>query len=220
MIALLVEHGADIRQRRRDGRTAHTLAELHGNHEIAAWLLAHGAQDELSHFDRFLSACARGDRSRAETMLMSNPGLRGVLCDEHQLMLHLQAERGNARALDAMLACGLDVGAKDRDGATALHHAAMRGHADAVRVLIAHGATVNALDMTFAATPLVWAAQGWGHAPQLREAYIRVAQLLIAAGSSLEWTPPDKAPDPEYTQEQLIELCHAANATVAGHGEG
>jgi hypothetical protein len=44
---------------------------------------------------------------------------------------------------------------------------------------------------------------------------VGVARLLIAAGSSLEWIPPEKAPDPEGTQEQLIELCHAAGAVVS-----
>ena len=43
MVERLVEHGADVSRRRADGATPHTLAELHGNPEIAAWLLAHGA---------------------------------------------------------------------------------------------------------------------------------------------------------------------------------
>jgi hypothetical protein len=30
MVELLVQYGADIHRRRADGRTAHTLAELHG----------------------------------------------------------------------------------------------------------------------------------------------------------------------------------------------
>ena len=34
----------------------------------------------------------------------------------------------------------------------------------------------------------------------------RVARLLIAAGSPLEWTPPEGAPDPERTLEGLTEL--------------
>ena len=49
----------------RDGATPHTLAELHGNAEIAAWLLAHGAADELSPLERFIAACARADRPAA-----------------------------------------------------------------------------------------------------------------------------------------------------------
>ncbi len=63
MVARLVAHGADPRQPRADGSTPHTLAELHGNHDIAVWLLAHGAIDELSEIDRFIAACARADRT-------------------------------------------------------------------------------------------------------------------------------------------------------------
>jgi hypothetical protein len=92
----------------------------------------------------------------------------------------------------------------------------MAGRAEAVRVLLAYGASVNALDGMFSATPLVWAAQGWSHNSQAGTDYLGVARLLIAAGSSREWTAPEKAPDPERTQEQLIELCRAAAGSEAG----
>jgi len=210
MVEMLVRHGADIHRRRLDGRTAHTLAELHGNQEIAAWLLANGAKNELSPFERFVSACASGDRPRAVAMLDFEPTLRAELRAEHHLMLHVPAERGDAAVLETMLACGFDPNVKDSDGVTALHRAAMAGRAEAVRVLLAHGASVNALDGMFAATPLVWATQGGSHASHMRADYLAVARLLIAAGSPLEWIPPEKAPNPEHTQEELIELCRAA----------
>ncbi|MGH9608732.1 MAG: ankyrin repeat domain-containing protein [Bryobacteraceae bacterium] len=213
MIELLVEHGADIHQRRHDGRTAHTLAELHGNPDVAAWLLAHGANDELSLLERFVAACARGDRAAAERMLETSPNLLRELRREHHLMLHVPAERGDSAVLETMLACGFDANAKDNEGVTALHRAAMAGRADAIRVLLAHGASVNVLDGMFSATPLVWASEGWSHDPHTGGAdHIGVARMLIAAGSSIEWIPPEKAPDPEGTQEQLIELCRAAAA--------
>jgi ankyrin repeat protein len=66
MMELLVNHGADIHARRTDGRTAHTLAELHGNSDTAAWLVFHGAKDELSSLERFIAACARADRARGD----------------------------------------------------------------------------------------------------------------------------------------------------------
>lgn len=213
MMELLAMHGADLHQRRRDGRTALTVAELHGNEAIAAWLRARGAKDELSPLERFAATCARGDRARAEAMLRSNPELRGELRAEHHLMMHVPAERGDAAVLDTMLTCGFDPNARDHDGVTALHRAAMAGHAEAARVLIAHGAAVDALDGMFAATPLLWAAEGWGHTSGAGTDFLAVARVLIAAGSPTTWTPPEKAPDPESTQEALTELCRAATAT-------
>ena len=216
LVELLVRHGADIHQRRRDGRTAHTLAALHGNQQIAAWLRAHGAQDELSPLENFVSACARGDQAHALEMLRANPGLRGDLRREHHLMMHVPAERGDAAALETMLKCGFDPNAKDNEGVTALHRAAMAGHAEAVRLLLAHGASVNALDGMFSATPLVWATEGWSHDSHKDGAdHVRTARLLIAAGSPVEWNPPEKAPDPEGTQEQLAALCREAAALPA-----
>jgi ankyrin repeat protein len=211
MVERLVRQGADIHKRRNDGRTAHTLAELAGNHAVAAWLLAHGAKDELTPLEHFVSACARGDRARADEMLRVHPDLRSHLTVEHHLLMQVPAERGDGPVLETMLACGFDPNVKDRDGVTALHRAAMAGRPEAARVLLEHGAAVNALDGMFAGTPLLWAAEGRNH-PLQGSDHIRVAQVLIAAGSSLEWTPPEKAPDPERAQEQLIELCRAATA--------
>ena len=73
--------------RRTDGHTPHTLAELHGNRDIAAWLLAHGATNELSPLERFIAACLVGDRDAADAMLASIR-TRGDLRREHHLMLH------------------------------------------------------------------------------------------------------------------------------------
>jgi hypothetical protein len=145
-------------------------------------------------------------------MLHADPNLRAELRAAHHLMMQVPAERGDAVVLETMLACGFDANGKDHDGVTPLHRAAMGGHAEAVRVLLGYGASVNALDSMFSATPLVWAAQGWSHGSHPGADHLSVARALIAAGSSREWIPPEKAPDPERTQEQLIELCRAAAA--------
>ena len=206
MVEQLVERGADVSRRRADGATPHTLAELHGNAEIAAWLLAHGATDELSPLERFIAACARADRAAADAILAAHPGLRSGLRPEHHVMLHRPAESGNAAVLETMLACGFDPEAKDKDNVTPLHRAAMGGHVDAVRVLLKHGADVNALDGMFSAPPLVWAVEGRGSAKRRGADHVGVARLLIASGSPLDWTPPEGAPGPERTLEGLIEL--------------
>jgi ankyrin repeat protein len=211
IVQLLVAHGADIHQRRADGRTPHTIASLHGNKEIAGWLLERGATDELTPFEHFVSACTSGDRAQAGAMLTKHPNLRDELRAEHHLMLLVPAERGDIQVLETMLACGFNPNAGDHDGITPLHQAARAGQSEAVRVLLAGGASVNALDGMFAATPLVWAAEGFSHA-QPSANHVTVARELLAAGSSREWIPPENAPNPERSQDLLIELCRAAGA--------
>ena len=125
MVECLVEHGADVSRGRADGDTPHKLAQLYGNPEIAEWLLAHGAADELSPLERFIAACARADRPAAGAILAAEPALQSELRPEHHLMLHRPAESGNAAVLETMLACGFDPHAKDKEHVTPLHRAAM-----------------------------------------------------------------------------------------------
>jgi ankyrin repeat protein len=115
--------------------------------------------------------------------------------------------------LETMLACGFDAEAKDKDHVTPLHRAAMGGHVDAVRVLLDYGANVKALDGMFSAPPLVWAVEGRSTVRHRGGDHVGVTRLLIAAGSPVDWMPPDGAPGPERTLEGLIEL-----RRDAGHG--
>src|SRR6185503_19705422 len=213
MVERLSTHGADVSRRRADGATPHTLASIHGKQDIADWLLAHGARDELSPLDRFVAAAARDDRAGAEAMLAAQPDLRAALAADHHLMLHRPAETGDAAILETMLACGFDPRVRDKDGVTALHRAAMGGHVDAVRVLLKYGADVAAVDGMFSASPLVWAVEGRHHARAGAD-HVGVARTLIAAGSPVEWTPPPGAPSPEATLDGLIDLRRAAEQNV------
>ncbi len=212
MVELLLKHGADPARRRADGYTPHSLAELHGNRDIAVSLLAHGATNELSPLDQLIAAAARADRVAADDLLRQHRNLTHELRHEHHLMLHRPAESGNADALAVMLERGFDPHAKDKDGVTALHRAAMAGQPEAVKVLLVFGAPVDALDGMFAAPPLIWAVEGRGHA-QPGSDHVAVARLLIDAGSPVEWTPPPASPGPERTLEGLRELRRDAART-------
>ncbi len=213
LVEALVNAGAAIDRRRADGATPYTVAALAGNNEVARWLIAHGAVDDLTPKQKFLATCARGDRAAAEAMVSADPPLRSGLTPADHLLLQRPAESGDARVLEAMLACGFDPAAADKDGVTPLHRAAMAGQVEATRVLIAYGAPINALDGMFAATPLVWAVEGRRNASRANADFVAVARLLLAAGSSVEWQPPAGAPQVEQTQDGLAELRRLAESS-------
>lgn len=209
VVDALIAAGADVHRRRGDGATPHTIAATGGHDDIARRMLAHGAQDELSPLDRFVASCARGDRRGADAMLRETPALALSLTPAHHRLLDSHAEAGRAEALDVMLANGFDPHLADHDGVTPLHRAAMGGWPDAVRVLLSHGADVHRMDGMFAATPLIWAVEGRGHASPGTD-HVHVARLLLAAGASPEWAPPPDSPGPERTLDGLADLIAAA----------
>jgi ankyrin repeat protein len=181
--------GADIARRRADGRTPYAIAELHGNREVAAWLLAQGAPADLSAVDRLVAACSRGDRASATALLAAQPGLRDAISGEHYDAFYRAAERNDSQALELMLACGFDPNRGDESiGKTALHVAAMEGWPDAVRVLLSHGASVTVRDREFKAQPIIWAAEGSRAARDGRD-FGAVGRLLLEAGSPVDWEP-------------------------------
>jgi ankyrin repeat protein len=215
LVEHLVAHGADVSRRRRDGATAYTLAALHGNVDVAAWLLAHGAADELTPLERVIAACARADAVEADAILAAHPEVRASLRSGHHEMLHRAAESGQAAVLETMLARGFDANAADKEHVTPLHRAAMAGAVDAVHVLLRHGADVAAQDGMFSAPPLVWAVEGRSESRRRNAGdHVGVARLLIAAGSPLTWTPPEGAPSPERTLEGLAALRRDAAAAI------
>jgi ankyrin repeat protein len=203
MAALLAERGADITRRRADGRTPYALAELNGNRAVADWLLEHGASRDLSEVDRLVAACSRGDRVAAQAILTARPELREQIQAEHYVALHRAAERGDADALETMLACGFDPNRGDDSiGKTALHAAAMEGWPDAARVLLAHGASVTVRDREFKAQPLIWAAEG-SRMPRADRDHAAVGRLLLEAGSPVDWQQGDEP------SEGIIEIVNA-----------
>ena len=85
------------------------------------------------------------------------------------------ARKGDAAAVQALLAKGADVNAKGRYDVTALHLAADKGHLAVVEALIRHKANLNARDTFYNSTPLSWAVQK-GHAD--------VAKALMKSGAT------------------------------------
>jgi uncharacterized protein len=86
------------------------------------------------------------------------------------------AGQGDQAAVDAFLAAGVDINARDRHGSTALMAAAGSGRVDVMQALIAKGADINATKPD-GWTPLIAAAQA-GSGPAVR--------ALLEAGAQPE----------------------------------
>jgi ankyrin repeat protein len=157
---LLIEHGVDVNAAdSRLRRTPYELALLHGNTEIAEYLLAHGArQTALSDLDAFATACLAGDEARARSLLINDKTLIDQLADQRAELLQLAAENDKRDAVRLMKELGFDLNEVQRT--TALHHAAMSGHLEMAKLLIELGADPLIRDTEFNATPLGWAEYG------------------------------------------------------------
>ncbi len=181
-LKLLLDHGALVSTRRKDGKTAYQLAVLHGNVAAAGLLAEHDGEVTLDPTERFFSACGAGNRSDALSLLSDDPDLVERLTPEQQRILPAAAGLPNDEAVRLLLEFGVPIDAKDADGATALHIAAWSGHRPTVRILLAEGPSLDVVDDTHGATPLGWVVHGSTWCRNPTGDYVGIAEDLIVAG--------------------------------------
>lgn len=138
-IELLLDGGASIAARDRDGRTALAVAVRTADDDAAARLRGRGAHDsEVSSLDRALGACVRG--------VPRAPWDGPLRPSDHQHMCWVirTARVDAAPAVSALLGLGLDPNVADDDGETALHLAVAARALAVLRALLAAGARIDA----------------------------------------------------------------------------
>jgi hypothetical protein len=142
------------------GRSALHEAALHGYPEIVAMLDRAGACNNLDDVDVFICAATAGDRTTAERMLHSDPGLREWARERRPEQIVRAAAGNRPQAVALLIDLGFDVNAPDETSplhVTALHEAAMRGAMDVIRLLLEQGADPTIRDSGYDATPAGWA---------------------------------------------------------------
>lgn len=166
-VRLLVEHGTDVNTPGfRDGRTPYEAAMRAGNHEIAEYLVQHGAnKKELDVKEAFAAACINGHPAEARALLQRNPKLMEDLGKHGRIeLLHRAVEANRPEGIRLMSELGFEFSTvTHHDGvginlaATPMHNAAWLGNLEMVKLLVALGADATVRDPNYNSTPLGWA---------------------------------------------------------------
>ncbi|MBX3531194.1 MAG: ankyrin repeat domain-containing protein [Rhizobiaceae bacterium] len=181
MLALLVEFGADIDRRDRNGDRGLDWASRYGEMPVVALLVGAGATPDPREVDLDVNVplveAANGGHVDVANFLLdsgANPN-RGSRHDGTPL--HEAARLGDPALAARLIAMGADPAAReDMTFKTPLHNAARWGRADAVRLLIEAGAPLDARDWD-GQTPL-WVAAWLGKH--------EIVELLMEAGAAVD----------------------------------
>lgn len=123
----LIDAGADVNAKSRQGITPLIAAAMNGHADMVALLAT-----KITNLDQL-----------SEMQYQSNA-------------LHLAARDGHTAVIEVLLKAGADVNALEGTDSTALMYAAYNGHLEAVELLIEQGADLNVRDQG-GQTALYWA---------------------------------------------------------------
>jgi ankyrin repeat protein len=178
-VRMLLEHGADVALKRKDGRTAWALAMRAGRIDNARLLEAHGAKTErLSDGDALLAACGRGDDDVARHLSAAI----ATLGPDDLRLLPDAASDGRLATVRACLAAGFPLDIQGDFTGTALQHAAMQGYPDVVKEILRHKPDLTKRDPTFDGDALGWALHGADNIRRPGSDYAAVVEMLFDAG--------------------------------------
>ena len=162
------------------------LAVARGHAGVAAGMLAAGARPGECLGAELLVAALKADAASLVAPLLralpADADMEGAAASGWT-PLFWAAQRGDAAAVEALLAAGAAVGATERSGGTPLMVAVQHGQASAAAALLTANADVEAVDSA-GWSAMLWAAQA-GDAAMLRLLRGAGASTQSAAGSAL-----------------------------------
>jgi ankyrin repeat protein len=186
VVELLVDHGASLEARDRNGLTPYSHAARLRSEDTMKLLAAAGARRDIDPAAEWIGAIVRGDHERAARVKAEQPGL--VLGHTDTEELPRWASAGDDDVVARLLDAGVPLDARGVDHGTALHYAGMWGRASTVRLLLARGADPELMAGPGepSNTALSWTA--WGSrstigAEERLDGYLAAAAALLGAGA-------------------------------------
>ncbi|XP_073852139.1 ankyrin repeat and death domain-containing protein 1A isoform X6 [Macaca fascicularis] len=179
ILQILVNSGAKIHCKSKDGLTLLHCAAQKGHVPVLAFIMEDLEDVALDHVDKlgrtaFHRAAEHGQLDALDFLVGSGCD-HSVKDKEGNTALHLAAGRGHMAVLQRLVDIGLDLEEQNAEGLTALHAAAGGTHPHCVRLLLRAGSTVNALTQQ-GASPLHLAVM---------HNFPALVQLLINSDSDL-----------------------------------
>ncbi|HZE70651.1 MAG TPA: ankyrin repeat domain-containing protein [Pyrinomonadaceae bacterium] len=126
IVKLLLEHNASVNIRNKDQKTALLFAAEDGHTQVAELLLAKGADVSVRDAKGMTALLLAAEDSYAQEdlvkLLLAKGAEPNVTDSQGNTALMLASRAGAFQVIEALVAGGVDVNAKNKDGWTALRH--------------------------------------------------------------------------------------------------
>ncbi len=139
-VRALLDAGADLNAKDREGVSVYRMAQMHGRTDIVSLLEERGISQVLSEEEAFVAVCTRGDLAAAQGIRQRAPDILARLTERQLQAMPQLAAVGNIKAVRTMLAIGWPREVKTAWQATALNLAMFQGDAAMLRLLLDEGA--------------------------------------------------------------------------------
>lgn len=192
------------------GMSPHDVAAKFGREDVRQLLM-----ERSPAAVRFIQAIERADAAVARAFAREQPSLVSTLPRHVHSHLAFAIFFERFAAAELMLELGFDPSAPGMDGGSALHAACWMGHAPLVERILARGSvSLDEGDPTHGSPPLGWAAFGSVQRRARGGDYVRVIDLLAAAGATVA------APGNKFgrTMLQMAEGNPLVQAALRRHG--
>ncbi|KAK3944343.1 hypothetical protein QBC46DRAFT_280208 [Diplogelasinospora grovesii] len=153
VVQQLLEKGADVHARDKDGRTALSYAAERGHEAVVKLLLDKGADVAVANKDGWTPLIAASSKGHVDVvrLLLATSGVNADSKDSEsgQTPLSWAAANGCEAVVQLLLDTGkVDTDSRDNNGRTPLQWAAERGHETIVRLLLKKGTALYAYRQT------------------------------------------------------------------------